>query len=88
MKRHNFKGMPASHGVTLTHRKAGGLGGGQVSVVPVLTFPRVVFCVLCFVLCVLCFVLCVVQLCLFECVEACAAMLGSLVTLLGLFADI
>ena len=42
----------------------------------------------CFVLCVLCFVLCVVQLCLFECVEACAAMLGSLVTLLGLFADI
>ncbi|EGD83107.1 hypothetical protein PTSG_03748 [Salpingoeca rosetta] len=29
MKRHNFKGMPASHGVTLTHRKAGGLGGGQ-----------------------------------------------------------
>eukprot|EP00049_Salpingoeca_infusionum_P022757 m.8625 g.8625 ORF g.8625 m.8625 type:complete len:307 (-) comp5379_c0_seq1:266-1186(-) len=29
MKRHNFGGMPASHGVTLTHRKAGGMGGGQ-----------------------------------------------------------
>ena len=30
MKRHNFKGMPASHGATKTHRRMGGHGGGQV----------------------------------------------------------
>ncbi|EDQ91371.1 uncharacterized protein MONBRDRAFT_23696 [Monosiga brevicollis MX1] len=29
MKRHNFKGMPATHGVTKTHRRMGGFGGGQ-----------------------------------------------------------
>ncbi|CAH0557694.1 unnamed protein product [Brassicogethes aeneus] len=28
MKRHGFKGMPASHGVTKTHRKGGCIGGG------------------------------------------------------------
>ncbi|XP_014247869.1 39S ribosomal protein L3, mitochondrial [Cimex lectularius] len=28
MKRWGFKGMPASHGVTKTHRKAGNIGGG------------------------------------------------------------
>ena len=31
MKRHNFAGMPASHGQTKTHRRMGGYGGGQVS---------------------------------------------------------
>ena len=30
MKKHGMKGMPASHGVTLTHRKMGGAGGSQV----------------------------------------------------------
>eukprot|EP00730_Choanoeca_flexa_P005505 TRINITY_DN11960_c0_g1_i9.p2 TRINITY_DN11960_c0_g1~~TRINITY_DN11960_c0_g1_i9.p2 ORF type:complete len:340 (+),score=39.15 TRINITY_DN11960_c0_g1_i9:2025-3044(+) len=29
MKRHNFAGMPASHGQTKTHRRMGGYGGGQ-----------------------------------------------------------
>ena len=29
MKRHGMKGMPASHGVTKSHRKMGGTGGGQ-----------------------------------------------------------
>ena len=29
MKRHGMKGMPASHGVTKTHRKMGATGGGQ-----------------------------------------------------------
>lgn len=28
MKRHGFKGMPASHGVTKTHRRGGNIGGG------------------------------------------------------------
>lgn len=28
MKRHGFKGMPASHGVTKTHRRPGNIGGG------------------------------------------------------------
>uniref|UniRef100_A0A1B6D6R8 Large ribosomal subunit protein uL3m n=2 Tax=Clastoptera arizonana TaxID=38151 RepID=A0A1B6D6R8_9HEMI len=28
MKRHGFKGMPASHGVTKTHRRGGNTGGG------------------------------------------------------------
>ncbi|KAJ8921075.1 hypothetical protein NQ315_015871 [Exocentrus adspersus] len=28
MKRHGFKGMPASHGVTKTHRRGGCIGGG------------------------------------------------------------
>ncbi len=29
MKRHGMKGMPASHGVTKSHRKMGATGGGQ-----------------------------------------------------------
>lgn len=28
VKRHGFKGMPASHGVTKTHRRGGNIGGG------------------------------------------------------------
>lgn len=28
MKRHGFSGMPASHGVTKTHRRGGNIGGG------------------------------------------------------------
>lgn len=28
MKRHGFKGMPASHGVTKTHRRGGNIGAG------------------------------------------------------------
>lgn len=28
MKRHGFKGMPASHGVTKTHRRPGNIGAG------------------------------------------------------------
>jgi len=28
MKRHGFKGQPASHGVTKTHRRPGNIGGG------------------------------------------------------------
>lgn len=28
MKRWGFKGMPASHGVTKTHRRPGNIGGG------------------------------------------------------------
>lgn len=28
MKRHGFKGMPATHGVTKTHRRGGNIGGG------------------------------------------------------------
>lgn len=28
MKRHGFKGMPASHGVTKTHRRGGNIGSG------------------------------------------------------------
>lgn len=28
MKRHGFKGMPASHGVTKTHRRGGNVGAG------------------------------------------------------------
>lgn len=28
MKRHGFSGMPASHGVTKTHRRPGNIGGG------------------------------------------------------------
>lgn len=28
VKRHGFKGMPASHGVTKTHRRPGNIGGG------------------------------------------------------------
>lgn len=28
MKRYGFKGMPASHGVTKTHRRGGNIGGG------------------------------------------------------------
>ncbi|KAL9095697.1 MAG: hypothetical protein Q9165_002129 [Trypethelium subeluteriae] len=31
MKRHGFKGQPASHGVSLTHRSMGSAGGGQGS---------------------------------------------------------
>lgn len=29
MKRHGMKGMPASHGVTKSHRKMGATGGAQ-----------------------------------------------------------
>ena len=29
MKRHGMSGQPASHGVSLTHRKMGATGGGQ-----------------------------------------------------------
>lgn len=29
VKRHGFKGMPASHGVTKTHRRGGNIGGGS-----------------------------------------------------------
>lgn len=28
MKRHGFKGQPASHGATKTHRRPGNIGGG------------------------------------------------------------
>lgn len=28
MKRHGFKGMPATHGVTKTHRRPGNIGSG------------------------------------------------------------
>jgi ribosomal protein L3 len=31
MKRHGFKGQPASHGVSLAHRSMGSVGGGQGS---------------------------------------------------------
>jgi large subunit ribosomal protein L3 len=31
MKRHGFKGQPASHGVSLAHRSMGSAGGGQGS---------------------------------------------------------
>lgn len=31
MKRHNFSGQPASHGVSLTHRALGSAGGSQGS---------------------------------------------------------
>lgn len=31
MKRWNFKGLPASHGVSLTHRSAGSTGQRKVS---------------------------------------------------------
>lgn len=30
MKKHGMKGQPATHGVSLTHRKMGATGGGQV----------------------------------------------------------
>lgn len=41
MKRHGFSGMPASHGVTKTHRRGGniGAGGGKARVWPGTKMP-------------------------------------------------